>query len=63
MIKWFKSNWRFTQVLMGIILLALCVLIIVVSANGRPGDRDATAVIFIAPIALVLIFSKERFIH
>lgn len=48
------------QKLAGIVALVACVIIVIFAANGvKPEDADATPVLFMAPIGLCLLFSKE----
>lgn len=51
------------QKLIGIVVLAICALIVwYVVANCDSGDRDCTAVMVIAPAGLWMVFTKHRFL-
>lgn len=48
------------QRICGALILAICVLVLVITAHGKTNeDRDATAVLFFAPIGVYALFSKE----
>lgn len=51
------------QKLMGIALIVICALILWFASTGvTPEDKDCTAVLFIAPIGLYMLFSKQTII-
>lgn len=59
-----KINWRVKQVLIGLGLLALCAIMLMMTANATsPEDKDATPVLLLGPIGLYLVLSKQQFIH
>lgn len=48
------------QKLMGLGILACCALALWLCSTGAtPEDRDATAVVLLAPLGLYMIFAKE----
>lgn len=52
------------QRLIGLGLLACCVLALWVCSKGTtPVDRDATAVVLLAPLALYMLFTKDLVIY
>lgn len=52
------------QKLMGLVLLAMCGLIVLMAYHGQTvEDRDCTAVVLFAPMAFYLLFAKEIVIY
>ncbi|NBH77067.1 hypothetical protein D3Z52_02480 [Clostridiaceae bacterium] len=52
------------QKLMGLGLLACCVLILWLCSTGTtPEDQDATALVLLLPLALYMLFAKEIVIY
>lgn len=52
------------QKLMGLGLLAICAFVVVMACNGVTAeDRDCTALLFLLPMALFLLFTKEVVIY
>lgn len=52
------------QKLMGLGLLACCAVVLWLCSTGvSPEDRDATAVVLLAPLALYMLFTKEIVIY
>ncbi len=48
------------QRICGVLIIAICVFVLVITAHGRSNeDRDATAVLFLAPVGVYALFSKE----
>ena len=48
------------QKLMGLGMLLLCVAVVMVAMQGESmRDRDVTPILFLAPIGLIMLFSKE----
>lgn len=65
-----RNQWRLyqkkmiEQKLMGLGMLACCVLALwLCSAGVTPEDRDATAVVLLAPLGLYMIFAKKIIIY
>lgn len=53
-----------TQRMYGIMMLALCAFILFMCSTGvTPEDKNATAVLLIAPIGLIMLFSKNIWIY
>lgn len=54
---------RCTQIIIGIILLILSVIILIVASNAREIEgSDAGAALFLAPLGIVLIFTKNIYL-
>lgn len=52
------------QRVLGLGLIAMCALILWVASTGKSvEDRDATAVLLLAPIGFYLLFTKNTAIH
>ena len=52
------------QRIMGMVLLAICVLCVLFASSGEtPEERDCTALLLIAPLSMGLIFSKNILIY
>lgn len=52
------------QRLIAVGLLAMCLLLLLVCTAGpEPEDRDVTAAVMLAPLALWMLFSKEILIY
>lgn len=50
---------RLIRIIAGVSLLLTCALIVFMASKGNsPLDREASAVVFLIPIALILIFAK-----
>lgn len=55
---------RTEQRLMGIGLLLICAFVLWMCSTGvTPEDRDATAVVLLAPLGLWMLFTKENVIY
>jgi len=53
-----------TQKLLGVAILALCAVIMLMAAQGQSlEERDATPVLFLAPLGIALIVSKKYIIN
>ena len=54
---------RLIQIGMGIATLIICVAIVLIACNGNTyEERDITPILFMAPISLMLIFTRETII-
>lgn len=52
------------QRLMGLGLLVICVLYVWIASTGKsPEERDCTALLLIAPVAIGMIFSRNILIY
>lgn len=55
---------RIEQRLMGIGLLLICAVVLWMCSKGiNPEDQDVTAVVFLAPLGLWMLFTKEIVIY
>ena len=52
------------QRFMGVILVAIAALVVLLASTGRTDeDRDATAALFIGPLGLYMVFTKEYVLY
>ena len=57
-------NKRIEQKLMGIGLLLICLFVLWMCSTGAtPEDRDATALVLLAPLGLWMLFTKDIVIY
>lgn len=57
-------KWKVYQILMGLVMLAICGFILYMASTGvTVEDRDATPVLLFGPLGLYLLFTKERVIN
>ena len=55
-----KRRSMIKQKVLGLLMIILCVVIVIVGIHGENDiDRDITPVVFLAPMGISLIFSKE----
>lgn len=48
----------------GVILILICVLIVVMAAQGTtPEERDVTAILFLLPLGIYAIFTKQKIFY
>jgi hypothetical protein len=49
---------------MGVLLILACVAILALTAQGTtPEDRNGSAVLFLFPLGLGMIFTRENWLH
>ena len=64
MSKRMRRRLMLKQKLYGLLMLALCGLVLWMCSIGTtPEDQDATAVLLIAPLGIWMIFSKHILIY
>lgn len=64
MSKRMRRRLMLKQKLYGLLMLALCGLVLWLCSTGMtPEDQDATAVLLIAPLGIWMIFSKHILIY
>lgn len=52
---------RKKQIAAGIGLLIICAIVMLITANGKTVmDRDVSAVLFLAPLGIYMIFTKDE---
>lgn len=60
MSKRMRRRLMLKQKLYGLLMLALCGLVLWFCSTGTtPEDQDATAILLIAPMGLYMLFSKQ----
>jgi len=64
MSKRMRRRLMLKQKLYGLLMLALCGLVLWMCSTGTtPEDQDATAVLLIAPLGIWMIFSRHILIY
>lgn len=64
MSKRMRRRLMFKQKLYGLLMLALCGLVLWMCSIGTtPEDQDATVILLIAPMGLYMLFSKHICIY
>ena len=62
--KNYQPSKLMEQKLMGLVLLVICAFVLWLCSTGTtPEDRDATAVVLLAPMGLWMLFTKEIVIY
>jgi hypothetical protein len=52
------------QKIIGVLLILACAVILALTAQGTtPEERNGTAVLFLLPLGLLLVFSRQNWLH